>query len=587
MDKVKRFLPAIIFIIAFGIRLAGISWGLPNEKHHQSYHPDEEVIWNYSQQIEPARFDFTPGFYNYGTLYLTVLRIASDMTGVYGGHMEQPEGTPPSSPTLTDWQFVGRSHLAGRIISSIFGALIAVFVFLILRRWTNSFGAIAGAGVAAFSPALLVHSRFQTVDVMATALLVISAFFALRLIPAEVEESPANAMKVAVWSGVFAGFSAGTKYTGLLAIFTLIAALWLTKNPVRVKLALAGFGAMLAAFFVATPGVLLEPDKFIRDFKYEMWHTSTGHGLLFEKAGSGFFAHIVNLIQMISPGVMLIALVGVGLLLFRKPEGAKLIHPGNAWLWSLAAFALPYYILIGRAEVTFLRYTFPLILIFAAGFGWLTGLGHEKKGKWAALPAVSILALGLLLMMGARFTIWMSGTDPRDATAAFLKREGAGKVVGLVSDPWYYTPSLFPDSALSRMPVVDQGNPTLAFIYQVKKMMELRDPQVVRYIPENAADRYDWDVRLLTEMKPDFVVYSSFEEQDLKRLSKRSDLVGIPKLLVDRYKEFQSELQRSYMFQGLSDKNGPAASFGEPLARTMAHDLQYIQPAMFVWKRKS
>jgi len=579
MEKVKRFLPAIIFFVAFVIRLAGISWGLPSERHHQTYHPDEEVIWNYSQAIEPSRLDFTPGFYNYGTLYLSALRIATDMVGVYGGHMEQPEGVPPSSPTLTDWEFVGRSHKAGRILSAIFGALFPVFVFLILRRWTNPFGACMGAAVAAFSPALVVHSRFQTVDVMAATLLVISSYFALRFLPGQNEEAVAKPERLAILAGAFAGLSAGTKYTGVLVIFTLFAALWLARHPSRVRLGLIGFGAMVFAFFLATPGVLLESGRFIENFKYEILHTNTGHGLLFEQRGSGFITHLVNLIQVLSPLALFLGLAGAGLVLFQRNEGtSKFLRPDNAWMWALVAFALPYYVLIGRAEVTFLRYTFPLVLIIAAGFGWLAGWGHERKGKMVALPAIGILTLGLMLMMTARFTGWMAGIDPRDLAAERLKAEGAGKTIGLVSDPWYYTPSFFPSSALSRMPVVDKGNPTLAFIYQMKEMSSLTDPAVVRYIPgDQASDRYDWDVRLITEIKPDYVVYSSFEEDDVKRLSNVKGLAEIPQLLVDRYKEFQAELRKSYdAYQAVGDPNSLA----------LAHDLQYIQPVIYIWKRK-
>jgi hypothetical protein len=55
-------LPAIIFFIALALRLIAIDWGLPSQKHQQSYHPDEPVVWMYSQAIQPTSLDFTPGF---------------------------------------------------------------------------------------------------------------------------------------------------------------------------------------------------------------------------------------------------------------------------------------------------------------------------------------------------------------------------------------------------------------------------------------------------------------------------------------------------------------------------------------------
>jgi hypothetical protein len=43
-----------VFLFAFLIRLPGITWGLPNALHNQSYHPDEQVIFSYSQGVDIA-----------------------------------------------------------------------------------------------------------------------------------------------------------------------------------------------------------------------------------------------------------------------------------------------------------------------------------------------------------------------------------------------------------------------------------------------------------------------------------------------------------------------------------------------------
>lgn len=579
MDKFKRFLPLLLFVVAFGYRLLGIGWGLPSETHHQSYHPDEEVIWNYSQAIEPGKLKFTPGFYNYGTLYLTTLRIATDMVGVYGGHMPQPEGQPPSSPTLTDWQFVGRSHMAGRVISAICGALIPVFVFLILRKRTNVLGASLGAMLPLLAPGLLVHSRFQTVDVMATALLVVSAWLALRFLEGE-DLSDKTALKLAIGAGAFAGLSAGTKYTGFLAILTLIVALKLSKRADWSKLAGIGVASMFAAFFVATPGALLESSAFMRDVKFEMLHTSQGHGLIFEGLGSGFVVHGLNLIQVLGGIGLILAFFGVvACLANRDPqaEGSATIAD-KGWMFALLAFAIPYYILIGRAEVLFLRYTFPLVLVLACGLGWFAGWAHERKRGWMAIPVFTILALGQAASVGARMTGWMTGADPRDQAKLAIDKEVADTTtVGLVSDPWYYTPPFFPDTALSRMGVLDKGSPTPTAVYLFKQMAASQKPRVIQYLPPNARERYDWDVRLLTEQKPDYVVYSSFEADDVARLSDKPGLGEIPQLLVNRYKEFQAELSKSY---------APLGRAGDVAARGFAHDLLYIQPTIYIWKRK-
>ncbi len=528
--------------MALFIRVPGITWGLPNELHNQSYHPDEQVIWVFSQGIEPAHLKFTPGVYNYGTLYLTLLRVASDVVAGYGGG---PKANDPESV----WRYIGACHLAGRWISALAGSGAVVFVFFMLRRLTNEFGAALGAMLLAVAAAFVVHSRFQTVDVLATFFLAGSLWFALRVLD---DERPD---KMALLAGVFAGLSAGTKYTGVLALLALVAALALRDKPFRWKALASGVGACFGVFLLTTPGALLESDKFLRDFRYEMLHTSTGHGLVFEDVGNGFLYHLTNLFQSLGPIALIMAVVGLGMAAWQRQR----------WAGVLLAFFVPYYFLIGRAEVLFIRYTFPLLVVLAVAFGWLAGSSHDKGGKNRLVAALAVLATGLTLIITLGFTSPMMGSDYRDILAKDLKANAKPETtVGLVSDPWFYTPPLIPDSAIMR------GQNKL----QWQEMAESSGPHVVQYIPEDPRTRFDWDKRLLTEIKPDFVVFSSFEVADVSRLSKSGK--HYPE--VDHFLEFQAELEKGYQQVSGAD--------GYRTAGYMVHDLKYVRPIYWVWKRK-
>ena len=57
-----------IFIIAFGLRLAGIGWGLKNDLHNQSYHPDEPLIFDFVHHTNLYGAPDEHEYYNYGTL---------------------------------------------------------------------------------------------------------------------------------------------------------------------------------------------------------------------------------------------------------------------------------------------------------------------------------------------------------------------------------------------------------------------------------------------------------------------------------------------------------------------------------------
>jgi hypothetical protein len=551
-----------VFLFAFLIRLPGIGWGLPNEFHNQSYHPDEQVIFTFSTGIDIGQGRFLPGDYHYGSLYLTLLSIAGKVISGYGGGVGLTEASL--------WAFIGKVDLAGRLISALAGAGTALVVFLFLRRRTGMLGSLAGAALIALAPAFVVHSRFQTVDVLATFLLALSLYYSSLLIPAESDPDAwkGKFIRLSVLAGLFAGLSAGTKYTGILALVGLYVCGSISGRPEKAKALLLGTVAALVAFIVSTPGAIFDQKNFIRDFRYEMIHTSTGHDLLFVNVGSGFLYHIVNLVAGISPILFVLALIGVGISLWQRQR----------WIWGLAAFSLLYYLLIGRAEVLFLRYTFPLYLILAIGFGWWMGECHAKAGRSRGWVGLGILALGVAATSAMQFTTWMMGDDPRDITAKALREEAKTKpsaTVGIVSDPWYYTVPLIPDSASMRGLWPLKPHTTVEEV-QLQEMAESRAPKMEQAIPSTSVnDRYDWDPSLLTNLKPDRIVYSSFEQYDLDRLQSASNLDPIAKLRVDRYRDFQQRLSQDYRLDSW-----------EATDYSKIPDLEYIHPYMFIWKRK-
>lgn len=557
-DRLPLGLVLGLFVFALGLRCLGLGWGLPNARHNQSYHPDELVIFAYSQEIEPRSFDFDPGFYNYGTLYLTTLRVASD---VVSGYMGGPDRDAP-------WKYIGRVHRAGRFLSALAGAGTVVFVFLLLRRRTNLLGASLGAAAMAVAPGHVVHSRFQTVDVAATFFLAAALYFALEiLVPPATEGEQVRKrsdVSLAVLSGVFAGLSAGTKYTGILALLALVTALWLARRPGWVQTALKGVGAAFATFVVGTPGVLLNTGKFLEDVKFEMLHTSTGHGLVFAGYPNGFVTHSLNIALGLGVIVAVLGMLGLGGAAFRK----------RPWAWALLAFALPYALLIGRAEVMFLRYTFPLVVVLAVGFGALAGWAHAKRGWATGAVALAIIGLGGMDGGGARgamvMTSWMLEVDPRDACAEYVQGLASAEpnlyTVGIVSDPWFYTPSFYQDTGLPR---------AMPFLERDKFRWASFEPRVAQFLPENPEERFAWDARLVTETRPEVIVYSSFEWNDVARLKGRAGLAPEIQVQVDRAAEFHAALERDYVLDRV---------FGVPTVPI--HDLQYIRPSLWVWKRK-
>lgn len=521
--------------------MTGIGWGLPNAERNWSLHPDEPIVLIYSQQINPAQGDFDPDFYNYGTLYLTMSRIASTVADAYGGELKTPH------------EQMRRDHLAGRGLSAVAGAAMAWVVFaLLFRRGVHPTGAIMGAAAVAISPGLVVHSQFQTVDVVAALWTTLALYWGLRALD--------DPLKPCLYTGLFAGLAAGTKYSGIVVLFVL-APLMLRKEW---RGPLAAVGVALLTFVLTTPGAVLHTKQFLRDFRYEMWHTSTGHGLVFAETAPGALYHLSNLFEAFGVGLTLMALIGVGLAMRGK---WKPDDTAKVWMVGLLAFSVVYYVLIARAEVKFLRYVFPLIPVLAVTFGWLMGAAAEQvKTRWGWVVAGIMALVGLAGGGLSRTTGWlvmMRSDDPRDAAAAYLRQEG--KSVGLVSDAWFYSPSLFPNAQVPRAMRIDQ------------RLVEQRaaQPPVVQSIPANPAERFDWDSRLITDLKPEYIVFSSFETEGLERMASRP---GAPPpafaTQVERYRAFSRLLNQEYGLHRTFGLGGPEV-----------HDLMYIRPTLWIWKR--
>ena len=89
-------------------------------------------------------------------------------------------------------------------------------------------------------------------------------------------------------------------------------------------------------------------------------------------------------------------------------------------------------------------------------------------------------------------------------------------------------------------------------------------------------DRFEWDERLLAENKPDYVTFSNFDNVHVERFANLGVQDPVLKLQVDRYKAFGSRLSAEYRIDRVFGVFGPQ----------LAPDMMYVQPVIYVWKRR-
>jgi hypothetical protein len=532
-----------LFLVALGVRWVGIDWGLPNAFHHYSYHPDEWLLLAVSYgNLNPYAGDWLPHFYNYGSLPLYLWSIWLHWLSAVGLLPALPDS--PDPVRMAAWR--AAAHFWARVLVALMGAGTAVVVARTTARVAGErAGRIAGLAMA-LAPALVVHARFQTVDVPTTFFVSLALWCAVALF-----HSP-RPVRTLLWGAFWAGCAAGCKYNAGLVLLAPLVSAWLYGRQSgwewqRRLIASAGaVGIAGATFLLVCPGACAEPQAFWRDFRYELLHVQRGHGEIFTQTGAGWLFHIYpNLVVGFGGLPLLVSLMG-WLLVGRR-------HREMVGVWVAA---LAYFLLIGSAEVRFLRYTFPLFPTLAMGLGWLATEGYSLRLRWGENLVKRLLpALALLWQVAwtVALTACMLRPDTREqALAWFQQHAPSGRKVAFPTVPWFYTPPFYPDTG------------ELRWQDRLQKMREAQSPyRLVALAPP------EWDVVALQAEKPDYVVISDFEERDVKRIG-RAD-----------YRAFMAILQRDYRLV-IQFRNDPY-----PLARadSLPHDLLYICPAVRVYVR--
>lgn len=559
-DRRTRNFGVALFLVAFAIRLIGINWGLPNDLRNSSLHPDETVVYsNYAYQPNPL----LPGNYNYPSFYPTMLRVVGDIAATYGGYDSILGERPPNS--MEEQKMMLTKHashlravnLAGRVISSLAGAGLAVVVFLLLAQALGLRAALLGGTLAAIAPALVVHSRFQTVDVTAAFFLWLSLLFAMRL-----AQSDEKAVRNALLSGLFAGLGSGTKYTGIVALLAVVAAIWIGRRKNWLSIGGIAFGACVAAFLISTPGVVLQTNEFLNGLSLEARHMREGHELTFVATPPAWVYHIGNLFTGLGPLAFAIGCGGFLLAAVRKRLWALVLLP------PLAA----YYIAIGGSEVKFLRYSLPLMPALCCGFGYAAAALTRRGSLGMALAGASIVGLDSLLVSGvkplhetfdqrfgglygtARYTVYMLREDPRDEAARYIKRL-PDATVGLFQIPWFWTVPVIKDSDLLYNLPPEQ----LGFALQT-------------YFATTSNPRVTF---ASVEPPPGYVAVTSLEYAPFERIRSESEVPALWKPMYDGLRPIYQRIRADYEVDRSFGSDAPAVE-----------DLHVIQPKAEVLRHR-
>ena len=512
---------AIIGVAALLLRSWGLGWGLPNVERYYPYHPDESVLLDAVCKVNPLWGDFTPSFYNYGSLYINLTRLVFDLVAPIQGWGTVPRfGTP-----FADW--VGDfAHLllVGRWVAIVLGVGT---VYAVLSLGTRLFSRRAGWLAAVFlavapMPVLLGH--YMAVDVPTAFFITLAlATGAGALEPAP----PRRAAGLIILSAFLTGLATGTKYNSFPALFPLLVPLWQLwgqgGSPRRFAI-LAAMGAVLAAplaFLLATPGVLLQTRRFLQDVAYELMRNREGQGLVFKATPPAFLYHLsISLPIGLEWPLYLLALAGAGWSLARR-------RAQHVYLWL---FVLPFFLLLVPAQRKYVRYVAPMVpvlVVLAAGVVD-EGLAGRRRRYWAVAAGI---AGGAALASTIAHLGVLAAPDARDQAVQYLREQvQPSDTVALASDAWTYTPPIDPTAGAVKVaqlyggpPVwdaallTDQIRPDVTQLPQFKVLAPRSVLTPVHNVPEGALT-----LAKLEKYRPEWVIITDYEYEDPERI-KRSD----------------------------------------------------------------
>ena len=391
VKKTSTIILLLIIFLALGLRVYGITWGLPNEIHKLSYHPDERNIFYAASNLDLNSLDLNPNYFYYPTfhIYFFVLIIQLMVNELI-----------LSSTTI----------LIGRLITAGFGVLSVYLLFLIGKEFKNEEVGLISALFFAIVPIHVVHSHYLTNDVPVTFWVLTSLFCCFKIIKYK-------NLKWYILAGFTGGLGISTKYTAGLIVLPILTSHFLNLSFVDQKFSIKNTKKIFISLIVLTiifiltsPYVVLSSFESVRDIAQITTYLNTPNPEWFD-TGNGVVYHIRESIYYgIGAALLLLSLYGA-VFSFKKNKHNNIL---------LFSFIVPYILWVGKWEVRFSRFILPIIpllLILAAS----TLYDLNSKSKTAAI-LVFLITFSYTIIGTASYERLFVNEDPRDSAHIWMDK---------------------------------------------------------------------------------------------------------------------------------------------------------------------
>lgn len=380
---------ALVVIVLVGglLRFYGLTFGLPS-----NYHPDEVPKINAIMHMV-ANHDLNPDYFLHPSLLLYL---------TYGMNALLHWASFPFSSLEIPSDFRTTAFLAGRIVSALAGTTSIYLVYCIGRRLFTPHVGIAAAALLAVFPLHVTCSRYMKEDVLLTFNLLLCIAILLKA----VQEDRKGLLFL---SAFFAGVTASSKYSGLLAVGIVGLAPWLRSRsviPDREYICWTALALVLApvGFLVCTPYAVLNTQIFLRDFGSERNHMLRGHTIPVDPWSQYWMYHFWrSIIPGMSLAATILGVLGMGFLLWRRRAEDLFV------VTLILLFYLPAEWVKAKPEPQPERYIFPCLPFLAIAAAELVRAYSASRAR-----VLAGVAFVVALIMPLSRTIALAADVPDD-----------------------------------------------------------------------------------------------------------------------------------------------------------------------------
>ena len=389
----------VICVVALGLRLVGLRYGLP-----AVYNPDEVAIM--SRALAFAKGDLNPHNFLYPTFYFYVLFAWEGLTALWS----VVTGAAASLSAFQQEFFVDptRVFVAGRLLTALCGTATVAATFVLGRRVAGPVAGLTAAIFLAIAPLHVRDSHYVKHDVPVTLLIVLAYLAYVRLWHREPGDRPT--FSAVVTAAVFTGAAFATHY---YTIFLALPLAWSVARHARdqsdaIRRIVAAGLIAAAVFLVLSPYVVLEPATAWRDIRANQQIVVERAAGTLGYAQTALRYGVLIWRDTVSWPVIVIAATGL-LVLGATRTGMTAL---------LLAFPIPFFVFIaGTFPAT--RYLIPLVPFLAVFAG--VAVSWIAQRQPVAAIALACVACVMPLRDSLRTDLFIRQADTRTLAEAYIE----------------------------------------------------------------------------------------------------------------------------------------------------------------------